>query len=116
MCGSACGEGHDPKILEAEVSRRAVLVGALAAGAGAALAGFVEPREAAAQVRHDPVLEGVTDLHVHADPDIRARLRSLDDFEAVAKFAEVGARAVLLKNHFMPTADRAYLARRIVPG
>lgn len=115
MCDSH-GDGRNARLLEAEVTRRAVLVGAVAAGAGAALAGLLEPREVMAQIGRDPVLEGVVDLHVHADPDIKTRLRSVDDFEAVGKFAEVGARAVLLKNHFMPTADRAYLARKVVPG
>ncbi len=117
MCDSTtCATGHGARQREAEISRRAVLIGAIAAGAGTALSGLVEPREAAAQVRTDPVLDGVIDLHVHSDPDIRTRLRSLDDFETVGKFDEVGARAVLLKNHFMPTADRAYLVRKMVPG
>lgn len=117
MCDATTSDGcHSSRLIETEITRRAVLVGALAAGAGAALASLVGPREAAAQVRADPVLEGVIDLHVHSDPDIRVRQRSLDDFETVSKFNEVGARAVLLKNHFMPTADRAYLARKVVPG
>ena len=117
MCGSTTCDGrHTSRLLETEISRRAVLVGAITAGAGAALTGLIEPREATAQVRQDPILDGVIDLHVHSDPDIRTRLRSLDDFETVGKFDEVGARAVLLKNHFMPTADRAYLVRKMVPG
>lgn len=111
MCDA---EAPGRRLLEAELSRRAVLVGALAAGAGAALTSFGEPRAAAAQVRHDPVLDGVVDLHVHADPDVDAR--SVDDNQAVGKFAEVGARAVLLKNHYVPTSDRAYLTRTIIPG
>jgi Family of unknown function (DUF6282) len=117
MCGSAtCDGGHSSRLREAEISRRAILVGAIAVGAGAALTGLIDPRETAAQVRNDPILDGVIDLHVHSDPDIRLRLRSLDDFETVSKFDEVGARGVLLKNHFMPTADRAYLVRKVVPG
>jgi hypothetical protein len=117
MCGSAtCDGGHSSRLREAEISRRAILVGAIAVGAGAALTGLIDPRETAAQVRNDPILDGVIDLHVHSDPDIRSRLRSLDDFETVSKFDEVGARGVLLKNHFMPTADRAYLVRKVVPG
>ena len=42
MC--ECGARRDGKLLEAEVSRRAVLVGALAAGAGAALGALGGPR------------------------------------------------------------------------
>lgn len=112
MCG--CGAGHDGTLLEAEISRRAVLVGALAVGAGAALGGLSGPREVAAQVARDPVLDGVIDLHVHADPDVDAR--SIDDNGAAARYAEAGARAILLKNHYVPTSDRAYLTRTMVRG
>jgi hypothetical protein len=110
-----CDAPHDPKLLEVQVTRRAVLAGALAAGAGAALAGLAEPRPVMAQVRHDPVLDGVIDLHVHSDPE-RADFfpRSVDDFEVASKMSEVGARGLLLKNHYLITSDRAWLARKYV--
>ena len=115
MCD--CGANQSSNILEAEISRRAMVVGALAAGAGAAIAGLAEPRAAAAQVRPDPVTEGVIDLHVHSDPE-RADFfpRAVDDFDVANKMAEVGARAILLKNHYLITSDRAWLTRKIVPG
>lgn len=111
MCG--CEPDRDSGLLKAEISRRAVLVGALAAGAGAALAGVgSSARPVLAQP--DPVLDGVIDLHVHADPDVDAR--SIDDAGAAAAYAQAGARGVLLKNHYLVTADRAYIARNVSPG
>jgi hypothetical protein len=112
MCG--CGANHDLGSLKAEISRRAVLVGALAAGAGAVLAGAAGPGAGPALAQRDPVLDGVIDLHVHADPDVDAR--SIDDAGAAAAYAQAGARAVLLKNHYLVTADRAYIARNVSPG
>jgi hypothetical protein len=115
VCDSTCGDGHGSKLLTAEVSRRAVLVGALAASAGAALAGLAEPRAVAAATRlqRDPVLDGAIDLHVHSAPDVDARVAG--DPEVAAAYAEAGARAILLKNHYLITSDRAYLARMAAP-
>jgi len=59
-------------------------------------------------------LSGVVDLHVHAGPD--SRPRSVDDFQAASLAKEAGMRAILLKNHFTMTADRAALAMRQVEG
>ncbi len=82
MCG--CGTGHDGKLLEAEISRRAVLVGALAAGTGVALAGLGDPRVVtAARLQKDVVLTGTIDLHVHSDPDIDPRVA--DDSQVAAR-------------------------------
>ena len=108
-----CGVGRDARLLGAEISRRAIVLGAIAGGASA-VTGLAAGRLASAQVGHDPLLDGVIDLHVHADPDVDAR--SLDDTQVTAKYAEVGARAVLLKNHYLVTSDRAYLARQAVGG
>jgi len=110
MCGA---ERHTP-LFEAELSRRAVLVGAVGTGVSALAGAAVGALPVMAQAGRDPVLDGVIDLHVHADPDVDAR--SLDDTQVTAKYAEVGARAVLLKNHYVTTSDRAYLARQAVGG
>ena len=59
-------------------------------------------------------LAGVVDLHVHAGPD--SRPRSVDDIEASRLAAEAGLRAILLKNHFTMTADRAAVAMGQVDG
>ena len=118
MCGS-CGGIQDRRLPEREVSRRAVLVGALAAGAAAALAGVGDgvggARVAAAEGRlqRDPMIDGVVDLHVHSAPDVDARVA--DDPAVAVAYAEAGARAILLKNHYLVTSDRAYLARQAAP-
>lgn len=59
-------------------------------------------------------LEGIVDLHVHAGPD--SRPRSVNDIEAARAAATAGLRAILLKNHFTMTADRAALAAFQVDG
>ncbi len=59
-------------------------------------------------------LEGVVDLHFHTGPD--SRPRSVDDIEASRLAAAAGMRAILLKNHFTMTADRAAIAMGQVDG
>ena len=59
-------------------------------------------------------LTGVIDMHVHAGPD--SRPRAMNDWEAVRMAEAAGLRAVLLKNHFTMTADRAALAVQLVPN
>jgi hypothetical protein len=59
-------------------------------------------------------LDGVIDIHVHAAPDSTAR--SIDEID-LAKLAESrGMRALILKNHYAPTASDAYLVHKVVPG
>ena len=59
-------------------------------------------------------LTGVIDMHVHAGPD--SRPRAINDWEAVRMAEAAGLRAVLLKNHFTMTPDRAALAAQLVPN
>jgi hypothetical protein len=59
-------------------------------------------------------LQGLVDLHVHTAPDVRPR--SCDDFELAQEARRVGARAVVIKSHHVPTVDRAWLARRTEPA
>ncbi len=54
------------------------------------------------------LLEGSIDIHIHSNPDIYTRILSDVDLGRQAK--EVGMRAILVKNHFVNTADRAKLA------
>jgi len=59
-------------------------------------------------------LGGVIDIHVHTAPDSVAR--SIDAID-LARLAESrGMRAIVLKNHYAPTASDAYLVHKIVPG
>jgi len=57
-------------------------------------------------------LNGVIDIHVHSDPD--SVPRSIDALEAARLARSRGLRAVLLKNHYEPTASLAYLVRKEV--
>ena len=59
-------------------------------------------------------LMAAIDIHVHAAPD--SRPRALDAID-VAKLARArGMRAIVLKNHYEPTASLAFLVRKEVPG
>ncbi len=59
-------------------------------------------------------LKGVVDIHVHSDPDSVAR--SIDAIDIARLARDRGIRALVLKNHYEPTASLAYLARKVVPG
>jgi hypothetical protein len=60
------------------------------------------------------MLRGAIDIHVHSLPDDRPR--SIDAID-VAKLAGLrGMRAIVLKNHYEPTAGLAYLVRKVQPG
>jgi hypothetical protein len=60
------------------------------------------------------VLQGTIDIHVHASPDnVPRSIDALDE----AKLAKTrGMRAIVLKNHYEPTASLAFLARKEAPG
>ncbi len=59
-------------------------------------------------------LAGVVDIHVHSGPD--SVPRSIDSL-AISRLArERGLRAIVLKNHYEPTAALAGLARTVAPG
>lgn len=82
-----------------------------------AAAGLVPAGLAAAQapatLTENP-LKGVIDFHVHSGPD--SFTRSVTDLE-IARIARAqGMAAIVLKNHFTMTADRAYQAELEVPG
>lgn len=62
----------------------------------------------------EALLQGVIDLHIHTKPDVRPR--KFSDIELAQEAARVGARAVVIKSHHVPTADRAYLAETVAPG
>lgn len=67
----------------------------------------------AANAQQEP-LRGVIDIHVHSDPD--SIPRSVDAID-LAKLARTrGMQALVLKNHYEPTASLAYLVRKEVPG
>ena len=90
------------------MKRIAVLLVLAAGMAGAGAVALAEGQQA------EITLEGVVDLHFHTGPD--SRPRSVDDIEASRLAAEAGMRAILLKNHFTMTADRAAIAMAQVDG
>jgi hypothetical protein len=59
-------------------------------------------------------LDGVIDFHCHSSPDVTKR--SVNSFEVVQNAKAAGMRAVVLKNHYVPTAALAQLAMEEVGG
>src|ERR1017187_7530806 len=59
-------------------------------------------------------LNGVVDIHVHADPDSAPRSIDAIDLARLAKTR--GMRALVLKSHYEPTASLAYVVAKVVPG
>ena len=59
-------------------------------------------------------LEGAIDLHAHSDPD--GVPRSIDAIDLARLAKSRGMRAIVLKNHYEPTASLAYIVRKEVPG
>src|SRR6267142_4309992 len=59
-------------------------------------------------------LSGAIDMHAHADPDGTPRKLDAVDLARLAK--EAGMRAIVLKNHYEPTASLAYIVRKEVTG
>jgi Family of unknown function (DUF6282) len=59
-------------------------------------------------------LQGVVDIHTHADPDSAPRSIDVLDLARIGK--DAGMRALVLKNHYAPTVQIAYLVAKLVPG
>jgi hypothetical protein len=59
-------------------------------------------------------LAGVIDIHAHTAPD--STPRSIDAIDLARLAQSKGMRAIVLKNHFAPTASDAYLVQKVVPG
>src|SRR2546423_9061564 len=54
----------------------------------------------------DRLLRGAIDVHVHSDPDNVPR--SLDGIEAAKQARSKAMRAIVLKNHYEPTAGLSH--------
>lgn len=59
-------------------------------------------------------LQGIIDLHAHCDPD--SAPRSIDALQLAKLARQEGMRALLLKNHYAPTAQLAYVVAHAVDG
>src|SRR5271169_1391344 len=69
---------------------------------------------AAALPGYGQTLTGAIDMHAHSDPDGTPRKIDAIDLAKLAKSR--GMRAIVLKNHYEPTASLAYIVRKEVPG
>src|SRR5579863_4803997 len=59
-------------------------------------------------------LQGAYDLQVHVAPDVIAR--RIDDLDLAQEFLSHGLRGLVLKSHYIPTAERAQVVTKAVPG
>lgn len=59
------------------------------------------------------LVAGAIDLHVHSFPDLMPR--SINDLTMAALVRDAGMRGFVLKSHYAPTADRAWLTQQVVP-
>ncbi|MBI2370657.1 MAG: hypothetical protein HYV08_10575 [Deltaproteobacteria bacterium] len=60
------------------------------------------------------LLQGAIDIHVHSAPDLYPRIQ--DHAELARAAREAGFRALVLKSHNFPTAARAVMVRKELPG
>ncbi len=59
-------------------------------------------------------IEGGYDLQVHVAPDVIAR--RIDDLDLAKEFLARGLKGFVLKSHYFPTAERAQVVTKAVPG
>jgi hypothetical protein len=59
-------------------------------------------------------IRGAYDLQVHVAPDVIAR--RIDDIDLAKEFLGHGLRGFVLKSHYIPTAERAKVVAKAVPG
>ncbi|HEY1364802.1 MAG TPA: DUF6282 family protein [Xanthobacteraceae bacterium] len=110
--------GHTEGIV---ATRRMLLQAGVAVVGAGGLATVLDPRELLAQGRVFPPpppavspIAGLMDTHVHAAPDVFGR--AMDDEEIATLYKDRGLEALVLKNHVVSTADRAWFARKHVAG
>jgi hypothetical protein len=59
-------------------------------------------------------LQGAYDLQVHVAPDVIPR--RIDDIDLATEFLARGLKGFVLKSHYIPTAERAKVVTKAVPG
>ncbi|MES1260337.1 MAG: DUF6282 family protein, partial [Acidobacteriota bacterium] len=59
-------------------------------------------------------IEGGYDLQVHVAPDVIER--RIDDLDLAKEFLARGLKGFVLKSHYFPTAERAQVVTKAVPG
>lgn len=105
-----------------DISRRDFIKGSVMAG-GAMLLSGVLPVKAEAlsslaaenmeNTEDDELLKGVSDIHLHAAPDSKARLSNELEFARAA--CKAGYKSMLFKSNDFSCHDRAYLIRQELP-
>jgi hypothetical protein len=72
--------------------------------------------ETSIQVTEDAwkAIQGGYDLQVHVAPDVIAR--RIDDLDLAKEFLAAGLKGFVLKSHYFPTAERAAVVTKAVPG
>lgn len=87
------------------------LSGKLSAGSADFYVGKI--REKKELFAGDPILAGVSDIHLHAAPDSKIRLGNELEFARVARNS--GYKSILFKSNDFSCHDRAYLIRQVLP-
>jgi len=59
-------------------------------------------------------IQGAYDMQVHVAPDVIGR--RIDDLDLAKEFLARGLRGFVLKSHYIPTAERAKVVSKSVPG
>lgn len=85
---------------------------ALMAGAAGKPSAHAAPLENSAV--QDEMLKGVSDIHVHAAPDVKAR--AIDELSFAREAQKAGYRSVMFKSNEWSCHDRVYLIRQALPG
>ena len=103
-------------------SRREFIRNSMMAGGAMLLSGVLPSQaqvslfpvdESADSFEADGLLQGVSDIHLHAAPDSKARLENELEFARAAHKA--GYKSMLFKSNDFSCHDRAYLIRQVLP-
>jgi hypothetical protein len=75
--------------------------------------GYAYERQTAMDMNRE-LMEGAIDLHLHASPDLHARI--LDETEIAREARDAGMRGFLSKCHYAVNSDRMYYVSKAVGG
>lgn len=81
--------------------------------AGATGSPFAHAASVEGSTIQDDMLKGVSDIHVHAAPDVKAR--AIDELSFAHEAQKAGYRSVMFKSNEWSCHDRVYLIRQALP-